>query len=298
MSYDWLCIGMPFNVTQVGAKTSGKASFSHPSYEIDLAGASTAAEPIYNCMPNTYWKVAGRSGNKGTYYFWSVDENGNPKRVLCADGILRLITLAMTHSAIKIEIGKIIKPFELMYTEGILGLSYGAHLHLEIAEGHVKSKIGSGLFVLVNGKKEEIVILKDQLNPVDVLCINDEYQTIGTLGYKFKHVKTAHAFGWIRDKKGWWYLNKDGSYVKNKWFKLDTWYYFGTDGYAWHDRWELHTNGKWYYLGSDCRMKANCWIFWKKKWYRLKNDGSMACNETIVIGNKSQSFDSTGAWIE
>lgn len=42
--------------------------------------------------------------------------------------------------------------------------------------------------------------------------------------------------GWVKDAKGWWYRNADGSWPANEWAYLEwegkkNWYYFGSDGY-------------------------------------------------------------------
>jgi len=81
--------------------------------------------------------------------------------------------------------------------------------------------------------------------------------------------------GWIQDNQGWWYKNQDGSYPSNSWLKLDTWYSFDSNGYA----------------------KANSWEKYKEKWYWLKSDCRMACNETLHINGKEYSFNDKGEMI-
>lgn len=78
---------------------------------------------------------------------------------------------------------------------------------------------------------------------------------------------------WIKDNVGWWYRYADGSYPKNCWLKLDSWYYFNEHGYAIHDQWVYYKN-KWYYLKSDCRM-ATGWAKVNGYWYYLDNTGAM-----------------------
>ena len=105
--------------------------------------------------------------------------------------------------------------------------------------------------------------------------------------------------GWVKDSKGWWYRNADGSWPKSKWLHLDAWYYFGANGYAvtgWHK-----INGYWYYFVSDCRMKTG-WVKDKGKWYYLHPaksgkwpEGSMAYGKTMTIEGKSYTFDKSGA---
>lgn len=43
---------------------------------------------------------------------------------------------------------------------------------------------------------------------------------------------TKEQIGWIKDDKGWWYRNADGSWPKNGWKLINHhWYLFGEDGY-------------------------------------------------------------------
>lgn len=126
---------------------------------------------------------------------------------------------------------------------------------------------------------------------------------------------TSHKVGWNKDNKGWWYCYANGTYPKSQWLKLDTWYYFGKDGYAYRNKWVKHSDGKWYYLGDDCRMYANQWVkykdewyyfdtsgvmvtskwvVWKDKKYYMKEDGIMAHDETIEINETEYTFDSNG----
>ena len=105
--------------------------------------------------------------------------------------------------------------------------------------------------------------------------------------------------GWVKDSKGWWYRNADGSWPMSKWLHLDAWYYFDGSGYAvtcWRK-----INGYWYYFGSDCRMQTG-WVKDKGKWYYLHPsksgtwpEGSMVYGKTITIDGKSYTFDMSGA---
>ena len=82
-----------------------------------------------------------------------------------------------------------------------------------------------------------------------------EYPTYGW-DYLYRYEAAApEATGWIKDDKGWWYRNADGSYPKECWKCIDgKWYYFGADGYMLSDAWVKHTDGYWYYLGKDGAM--------------------------------------------
>lgn len=142
--YDRLIFGMKcLNVSQIGSAYDGKNHYSHVSYEVDLAGMDTGADVWRNKMPNTYWYCAGAFGNANTgntRFFWSCDKNGKAKKVLCADGYLRYITLALTHSNRNFSVGHYYKLDEIMYQEGTSGKATGNHIHLEICAGHVRTK--------------------------------------------------------------------------------------------------------------------------------------------------------------
>lgn len=102
----------------------------------------------------------------------------------------------------------------------------------------------------------------------------------------------ANAASWVKDTTGWWRKFFDGSWPKNRWMKLDAWYYFDAKGYAVCNAWKK-LKGKWYFFDSNCRMKTG-WVKWKNNWYWLKADGDMAENETLVIDGKEYSFDKDG----
>ena len=143
-TYDRLIFGMKcLNVSQIGSAYDGRNHYSHVSYEVDLAGMDTGADVWRNKMPNTYWYCAGAWGNANTgntRFFWSCDKNGKAKKVLCADGYLRYITLALTHSRRSFIVGHYYKLNEIMYQEGTSGRATGNHIHLEICAGHVRTK--------------------------------------------------------------------------------------------------------------------------------------------------------------
>ena len=78
---------------------------------------------------------------------------------------------------------------------------------------------------------------------------------------------------WIRDGKGWWYRNPDGSYTVNNWQLIENQrYFFGETGY----------------------MKTG-WILWNGQWYYCGSDGAMLANTTTPDGYY---VGSDGAWIQ
>lgn len=81
--------------------------------------------------------------------------------------------------------------------------------------------------------------------------------------------------GWKKNSSGWWYVNSDGSYPKNKWQKInDVWYYFDQNGYMKANAWHKHSDGHWYYLLPNGAM-ATGWISVSNKWYYFDKDGAM-----------------------
>ena len=144
-TYDRLIFGMKcLNVSQIGSGYDGKNHYSHVSYEVDLAGMDTGVDVWRNKMPNTLWYCAGSWGNASTgntRFFWSYGTDKKPKKVLCADGALRYITLALTHSNKSYIVGKYYSHDEIMYQEGTSGYATGNHIHLEVCAGHTRTKV-------------------------------------------------------------------------------------------------------------------------------------------------------------
>ena len=143
------------NVSQIGSGYDGKNHLSHTSFEVDLAGMDSGADVWRNKMPNTRWYCAGAWGNSSTgntRFFWSYGTDGKPKKVLCADGALRYITLALTHSNRSFIVGRFYGYDEIMYQEGTSGYATGNHIHLEVCAGHVRQKVrnSKGGYILAN----------------------------------------------------------------------------------------------------------------------------------------------------
>ena len=105
-------------------------------------------------------------------------------------------------------------------------------------------------------------------------------------------VPKFQSYGWIQDNHGWWYKNKDGTYPKNSWQKIDgEWYYFNSGGYAvtgWNE-----IDGKWYYFNSYCKMVTG-WQNINGKWFYLASDGSLYINGLHEINGKNYYFDKDG----
>jgi len=113
--------------------------------------------------------------------------------------------------------------------------------------------------------------------------------------------------GWKKifyeNASNWYYFitEKDRSgmetkgHMATKWMELvvdgtKDWYYFGGNGAMVTSNWVHHTDGKWYYLRSGGQMQKSSLRVWKDKLYYLKDDGSMAINETIVDADSGDTY--------
>ena len=76
------------------------------------------------------------TGFNNTILFGTCDKNGVKTSVLCADGVARVLTIAMTHDndISNIKVGQIFKQLEVCYQEGTVGQATGNHIHLEVGE--------------------------------------------------------------------------------------------------------------------------------------------------------------------
>ena len=170
-----LCFGMrTINVTQLPG-----GSYSHPNMAMDLAGEDAGIDYWW---AQGRWKVVGFFGSAGTILFTHVDREGNPEPVYCADGIQRLVTLALTHSGNRYvqrpEIGTIYENLAPMYEEGTQGNATGNHIHLEVASGIHTTKIWDD--------QMRVWRMPNELNPVRTIFINKGFSRIlNTAGAAF-----------------------------------------------------------------------------------------------------------------
>ncbi len=94
-----------------------------------------------------------KTGFYNTVLFGSCDDQGNPKAVKCADGKERILTFGCTHmdrlNVFGLKVGKIYNSGERCYMEGNTGISYGNHVHMDVAEGwHYRRSKRSGQWLL------------------------------------------------------------------------------------------------------------------------------------------------------
>ena len=165
-----LCFGMKvIDVTQLP-----QGGYSHPNQAMDLKGSDSGVDFWY---AQGDWKCIAGSWGYGTFFFVPVDRNGNVTMVHCADGIDRIVTLALTHSTqqyVKTERGKIYRNGEPMYEEGMNGKQYnpaisGNHIHLEIASGIQKTKYKGS---------DGVYRMNNELKLLDVIYVNDSFSKV------------------------------------------------------------------------------------------------------------------------
>lgn len=80
---------------------------------------------------------------------------------------------------------------------------------------------------------------------------------------------------WVKDSKGWCYLDSNGHWLYNKWIKDSV---------------------GWCYLGSNGHLVVSDWLSWNNQWYYLDENGYMVTGSKVIDG-KEYHFDSNGVWI-
>ena len=105
---------------------------------------------------------------------------------------------------------------------------------------------------------------------------------------------------WVKNDKGWWYDNGDGTYPKNQWKMINQkWYWFNEYGYmgvgwlSYKKHWYYldengamatgwrKVDGKWYYMNEEGIMLTG-WIHYKSKWYFCNEKGEMLTGDQKV----------------
>jgi hypothetical protein len=177
------------NITQAGTLLDGKQHYSHPNAAIDLAGEDSGIDYWYNKETETYFYCSGYFGNRSTgntRFFVTCDQNGQKKKVICADGKERVITLALTHSGKDYQLYHVYKPGDILYQEGTAGRATGNHIHLEIAEGSQKTKYWD--------VKMKVYRMMGEMDPRNAFFILDGYtKVVNTQGLIFKHCSQVNV---------------------------------------------------------------------------------------------------------
>ena len=244
-----LCFGMKvINITQLPG-----GSYSHPNYAMDLAGSDSGIDFWY---AQGNWKcIAGPWGN-GTYFFIPVDAAGNTVSVHCADGVNRVVTIALTHSEnkyIKTKVGTIYKNGMPMYEEGVKGKATGNHIHLEIATGVQSTKTYDSAL--------KVYRMKNELNPLKVMYVNKAFSKVtnsknAQLFYCDSLAYIEPVSGWQKSQEGWSYYKNNlrvTGWQQLKWSKGTNWFYFNSKGIMLTGWQKLERDGKieWFHFSKS-----------------------------------------------
>lgn len=125
-------------------------------------------------------KVVAKSSSAHTVFFVSCDEYGYNAPVHCADGVDRLVTIALTHidDYSWITIGKVYRQGERCYREGTYANgkkgAVSNHVHLEVANGYVTFKES----VKINGESVVRFPSSVALKPTEVFFVKEGYHTV------------------------------------------------------------------------------------------------------------------------
>ena len=167
-----LCL--PMKVINITQHSGG--SYSHPNNCLDLAGSDAGIDFAF--AMGDFWKCISGPWGSHTYFFTATDATGHPVEVHCADGVNRIVTMAMTHSNFLYVtppvIGKIYKSGEPLYEEGTYGKATGNHIHFEVAEGLQYSKYYD--------KELGVYRMSCELKPESVCFICDSFSTVASMG--------------------------------------------------------------------------------------------------------------------
>jgi hypothetical protein len=123
-----------------------------------------------------------------TVLFGSCDGEGQPAKVMCEDGVARILTFACTHmdsvDKFGLEVDKVYESGTICYQEGSTGKASGNHVHMEVAEGWqtTKPQAPDGQWLLPN-----------LTNIANVFYRYKDWNVIGNHGangYTFKEVSS------------------------------------------------------------------------------------------------------------
>lgn len=135
----------PMKTISISQRANG--GYSHVGLQAwDIVGTDTGIEPWYAPCRVKVLAINPRSWMSNTVFFGSCDENGNEAKVMCEDGVARVLTFSCTHmedeglSKYGIEVNKKFEAGEACYEEGKKGKADGYHVHMEVAEGWAYDK--------------------------------------------------------------------------------------------------------------------------------------------------------------
>lgn len=139
-------------------------------------------------------------------------------------------------------------------------------------------KITNGLYVLNHTKMPSLLVECCFVDSqIDYKAYNADKIAIAIVeGLTGQVVQsTKYKIAWNKDSNGRFYSIDGTNYYKDCWQKIDgEWYSFNSNGYARQSVW-LKDKGKWYWLKEDCSMACNEWLEINNKWYRFNSEGAM-----------------------
>ena len=106
----------------------------------------------------------------------------------------------------------------------------------------------------------------------------DGWNKVDGTSYYFKNGVKVKS-GWVKDAKGWSWLDGKGKAVKSKWVKIrGQWYYLKANGYRADEEWAKDRAG-WMWMNANGQITRSKWIKDGGQWYYLKKNGYMAASE-------------------
>ena len=136
------------------------------------------------------------------------------------------------------------------------------------------------------------------------------YDTSGKQVFKWKKIGTSWYYfdpeydgrmatnNWVKDSRGWCYLDSEGRMVTNGWAKdSNGWCWIGTDGYMVEETKWIKYDGGWYYIEKGYRAQ-NTWKKDSKGWCYVGSDGRMVTNDWAKDSNGWCWIGSDGYMVE
>ena len=106
----------------------------------------------------------------------------------------------------------------------------------------------------------------------------------------------AMKTGWLEDGGSWYYLRGNGA-MATGWREMDgSWYYLDNSGRM-QTNWQA-IDGSWYYFDGQGRMAKGLTEVNGVKYYLSPEDGRMAANTTVTVGDVTYTADGSGALSE
>jgi hypothetical protein len=103
------------------------------------------------------------------------------------------------------------------------------------------------------------------------------------------------ATGFKQIDKSWYYFDKDGYMVENKYVKINGYTYFFSAGGKMFTGWTKNSSGKYTYYKSDGKRATGWTVISSKYYYFGKSDGIMLTGSYKIDGNV-YTFSTAGVW--